>query len=130
VSDWWREPNDLYFDFNGEPMSPASWGLLMSDPARLLKQEWILGRDCRRFWISTVWMGIDHNFAGALGLNSFGEEVDTRPWIFETMAFRGVAYWPNDVHARIGDEEWQERWATEEEALAGHDRIVAKLKRS
>lgn len=52
--------------------------------------------------ISTVWLGIDHNF----GLE------DPRPVIFETMIFGGEH---ND---------WQDRYCTEDEARQGHLRAV------
>ena len=53
-------------------------------------------------YVSTVWMGLDHNFR------------DGPPLIFESMYFGG------------GDEEDQERYSTEAEALAGHERMVKK----
>lgn len=55
--------------------------------------------------ISTVWLGIDHNFWG-----------QGPPLIFETMVFGGPL-----------DEE-QERYSTEAQALAGHDQMVAKVR--
>lgn len=59
-----------------------------------------------QIWVSTVWLGLDHGF-------SFGG--DHTPIIFETMAF--------------GPKSWSEleirRYATETEALAGHEEVVA-----
>lgn len=52
--------------------------------------------------ISTVFLGIDHNYY-----------VDSPPILFETMIFGG----------RFN--EWEERYATRAEALAGHNRVLA-----
>ena len=58
-------------------------------------------------WISTVWLGIDHGFmCGA-----------SRPIIFETMVFRSKT----DMTELDID-----RYATEAEARAGHEAMVAK----
>ena len=51
--------------------------------------------------VSTVWLGIDHQFGNG------------PPLIFETMTFRGT-------HA-LGD---QERYSTEAQAIEGHRRMV------
>ena len=56
-----------------------------------------------RVWISTVWMGLDHSFGSG------------PPLIFESMAFFGSA--------RDRD---CDRYSTEEEALAGHERMVPR----
>jgi hypothetical protein len=69
--------------------------------------------------ISTVWLGIDHNF-------SFQEP--RIPLIFETMIFLAVP--ENDKFDMFGNERglgesvYQDRYPTEESALAGHDRAV------
>lgn len=55
-------------------------------------------------WVSTVWLGIDHDFTGR-----------GPPVIFETMIFGG----PYD------GEQW--RYCTEGEAFGGHVRIVIDL---
>ena len=57
----------------------------------------------RSVWISTVWLGLDHN------LWSGGP-----PLIYETMVFPGGTY----------RELYCERYATEEQARAGHERAV------
>lgn len=54
--------------------------------------------------VSTVFIGIDHNFSGV-----------GPPHLFETMVFqKGVAF--DEI----------ERYATREDALAGHERFVKK----
>jgi len=62
-----------------------------------------------RIWwveVSTVFLGLDHNF---------GFEEGERPILFETMVFGGLL-----------DGE-QERYATWDEALAGHQRLVREV---
>jgi hypothetical protein len=84
----------------------------MESPQKILRQEWLHIRDRLRVWVSTVWVGDEL-------------EIDQRPWIFETMVFEGVAFW-YDVRARpgYGDDLEQWRYATIEEALAGHEMAI------
>jgi hypothetical protein len=56
-------------------------------------------------WCSTVWLGIDHSFG-----------LGDRPLIFETMVFG----W------RMGSDFDMDRYATEEEAKAGHYKMVRR----
>jgi hypothetical protein len=55
--------------------------------------------------VSTVFLGLDHNFGDLFG----------HPILFETVAFVG--------HERVA----QERYRTWAEAEAGHDRMVAEV---
>lgn len=55
--------------------------------------------------ISTVWLGINHNWSGV------GD-----PIIFETMIFDNDISGPSDLRC--------ERWSNEHQALAGHAAIV------
>ena len=54
----------------------------------------------KRAEVSTVFLGIDHNFG------------DGPPLLFETMIFGGKY------------DNWQDRYATREEALAGHEAAI------
>jgi hypothetical protein len=56
--------------------------------------------------VSTVWLGLDHNFRG-----------EGPPIIFETMVFGEGPY---------ADYQW--RYSTEEEARRGHETVVEALK--
>jgi hypothetical protein len=53
--------------------------------------------------VSTVFLGLDHNWG------------DGPPLIFETMVFGGEF------------DEWQERYSTWDQAVAGHEAMVAKV---
>lgn len=59
------------------------------------------------YWVSTVWLGLDHNFFGG------------PPLIFETMVFA------NDDGVKALDHEFDmRRYATEAEAREGHEATV------
>ena len=70
------------------------------------------------WWVSTVFLGINHRFG-----------QDGPPLLFETMVFRDV---PDT--SKFGDGQgWSDdgdmdRYSTWDEALAGHERMVAKYK--
>lgn len=97
----------MWFDKEGRPITAEEVMRLKYDPdggkvsayARIGLDEW---DDVR---VSTVWLGLDHNF-----------EPDGPPLIFETMVFGGP----------LADYQW--RYATEAEAVAGHDQVVAKVR--
>jgi len=55
--------------------------------------------------ISTVWLGLDHGLSAE------------KPLVFETMVF------PNEGNY---EDEYCERYSTKEEAIKGHERIVAE----
>jgi hypothetical protein len=93
--------NDFY-DRTGKPLNLQEWGRLMEDVEYKRVAEAHIGP----LWVSTVWLGSNHRF---------GEGT---PLIFETMVFPQEGDW---------NEEICERYATEEEALAGHQRIVKSL---
>ena len=63
--------------------------------------------EVRHAQISTIWLGLDHNFIG-----------NGPPHIFETMVFHG----PRDSEIQ--------RYSTEREALDGHDRKVDRVRRA
>jgi len=103
-----------YYDRKGRPMDLMEWARLSEDPDyRIVAQHWVRG-----WMVSTVWLGIDHGFATMF---SGGPHI---PVIFETMIFA-----PGDVRLAEDDEldQYQERYATEEAALAGHDRALAAM---
>lgn len=123
-----------FFDPEGEPMTLEEWMEAFESDKRLLRQEWVLKRDGKRYWISTVWLGIDHNFFRGIHEHMLAvmdddgvlQALDTRPWIYETMAFKNEPGF-TDIFARSGGEVAQERDATREEALATHERIKEEL---
>jgi hypothetical protein len=60
-----------------------------------------------KVWVSTVWLGINHRHRG-----------QGPPLIFESMAF------PDDVMIEVDCQ----RYSTEQDAQAGHDAMVGRVK--
>lgn len=80
-----------------------TWARLHEDIAYKRVAETTIGN----LWVSTVWLGLDHSFGGG------------PPLIFETMVFvQGEG--GNDLDCR--------RYATEAEALAGHEEILEEIR--
>lgn len=101
---FWCAMSMDYYDHFGNEISQAEWGKLHSEEngigkivARYLFPEGIL--------VSTVWLGINHNFM-----------PDGPPLIFETLVFGGPC-----------DQE-MDRYTTQEEALEGHVRMVQHVR--
>lgn len=91
-----------FFNAEGEPISVQEWGALMeSRDYRIVKVTEING-----IVVSTVWLGLDHNFIG-----------DGPPLIFETMVFR-----PGE---RGGELIY--RYTTHEQAERGHETALLRL---
>lgn len=85
----------IYYDREGKPLTMSEWASAFETREHVGKTEAAPGVD-----VSTVWLGLDHNYGGG------------PPMIFETMVFGG----PLDQDC--------ERYHTEAEALAGHERWV------
>lgn len=93
----------MYFNRQGQPIGLGDWAVLFEDRSyQILVQTWTLSGA----WVSTVWLGMDHGFRAIDG---------GPPIIFETMA------WSD------GNDMLQDRYATESEAIAGHEATVAKF---
>lgn len=92
-----------YYDRDGQPITFGQWVWIMEQAPgyRIVRHTHLPGGGK----VSTVLLGIDHNFDG-----------DGEPLIFETMVF--------DLD---GWDDWQERYATEQEAVQRHDAIVAEI---
>lgn len=90
-----------YFDKNGDPMALMEWASKFED----MDYKVVAFDDGKVYRVSTVWLGLDHNFAG-----------DGPPLIFESMVFPLSSY--EDQACR--------RYSTEAEALAGHAELVSE----
>lgn len=92
-----------YYDINGRSLNMLQWATLMGDEEykRVAYSKFSNG-----YWVSTVWLGIDHSFG-----------FDGGPVIFETMVFGAGDDTPDC-----------RRWRTREEAVAGHHEMVEKWK--
>jgi hypothetical protein len=85
-----------YYDMDGNYITREEWGAQIND----IEYRRVGFDRIGDIEISTVLIGIDHNF------------MDGPPLIFETMIFGG----------ELSDEQW--RYSTKEEALAGHEAAV------
>lgn len=95
-----------YYDKNGHPIDLLTMGRLAEDKKyKVIKQTTLNAR--RSLWISTVWLGSDHQFGKG------------PPLIFETMVFPSR----NDM-----SELFCARYATEREAKIGHEIVLVQLK--
>jgi hypothetical protein len=89
-----------YYDRKGNPMEMLEWAKALETERRVDATTLPDGK-----WVSTVWVGLNHQFG------------DGPPLIFETMVFPS----DHDMHDLDSD-----RYATEEEAIFGHQRMVKK----
>jgi len=91
-----------YYKRDGTPITDTlEWARLLEDQEYRRVAETTLpdGK-----WVSTVWLGLNHNYG------------EWRPLIFETMVFT----------SKGSDDLDCERYATEDEAIAGHKQVVEK----
>jgi len=94
-----------YYDRDGDPISLERWAELRgTDDTYLRVAEDTVGD----FWVSTVWLGINHQFGSG------------PPLIFETMIFGA------GDRGDLTDECW--RYTTEAAARAGHREVVTLLR--
>lgn len=91
------------YDINGTPITHDWWMELMGDDEyRTVARDHV-----GEVMVSTVWLGLNHNFF-----------PDGEPLIFETMVFGR----PDE--SMIEDDEFTCRYTTLEQAQRGHDNIV------
>jgi hypothetical protein len=100
----------IYYDRQGKsldidtPEGMRRFGELLEDRAyRRVGLTRVRGAT-RSVVVSTVWLGLDHNYTGGL------------PLIFETMVFDGAEIGGSDVDCQ--------RYATEEQAMRGHSEAI------
>lgn len=96
-----RDRLDIWYDRQGNKISLAQAEPLLGD----LDYKVVAKTQFGDVEVSTVWLGLDHNWLGK------------PPLIFETMTFGGD--WEGEVRLR---------YPTEEAALAGHDQVCALMR--
>lgn len=94
---------NVYYNKQGKQITLNEWGSLHETEYKIIEQTTLPNGK----WVSTVWLGIDHNFG----------EGD--PEIFETMVF------PLNGDS---DEDDCDRYSTLEQAIAGHKSMCDKWK--
>lgn len=110
----------MYYGRKGEPLTLLEWAARLEDLEykRVAYTEIPPTSKYPASYLSTVWLGLDHNFFGG------------HPLIFETMRFESGA--AGKFHNVIGfpdseephDYTDQERYYTEEQASLAHKMIV------
>jgi hypothetical protein len=95
------------YDRDGNKIDMQRFGELLADPRYKILQQTKLGG----LLISTVWIGLDMNFMR-----------EGPPIIFESMVFSQ----DEDDPEALGESVACERYATEEEAMEGHHRLVGE----
>lgn len=99
-------------DKNVIPAKTLGWAEYFENSKnRIVKQEDV--GDC---WVSTVFLGIDHAFPGLSELDQPDENY--KPIVFETMIKKFPGSWLD----------YQTRYSTWEEAVAGHNKAVEWVK--
>lgn len=92
-----------FYDKRGNAITLGQWSKLHND----LEYKRIGDDYLDKYRVSTVWLGLNQNFMN-------NEKIAT----FETMVFLKNSF--EDV--------WCQRYATEEEAIAGHNDLVESIK--
>jgi len=99
-----------YYARNGDEITMEQYGALLMDPAYKVVEQTDIGP----YWVSTVWLGLDHNW------------WDGPPLIFETMVFaNGQRDDPDERGLTDFD---MHRWSTEEEARRGHEEVCTLVR--
>lgn len=117
----------IWYDRQGKPIKEDMnrvEKLLTDFDYKVVKQDFTPGK---KYWVSTVWLGIDHSFAW-----DDIEKPNPHPIIFETMVFSGkkdswYKYHDKRHYTRTTHEDM--RYETETEAIAGHRRLLKKYTR-
>ena len=97
----------MYYDRQGRLIggveATLEWGKRFEKATERRVAEDSVDNSKGEFWVSTVWLGLDHNWG-----------FEGPPLIFETMVFSKDE----------ADGLYMERYATEEQAVEGHKEIV------
>lgn len=97
----------FFYDRQGQPITVEEADPLLTDNEYKRVAGDIVVLDGQQLAVSTVWLGVDHNF-----------DRQGPPIIFETMVFGN--------HPLAENATW--RYATEDEARTGHDNVVRALR--
>ncbi len=104
----------MYYKRDGTEITFDEWTAYMyetGDQDAWQKLKRIAETTVGDWWISTVYLGMNHAIGGG------------PPLIFETMIFPTEAAVQDTDESRWG-ERWQDRYSTEEQAIAGHAATV------
>ena len=98
------------------PATLMEWAAYFED----FRHRRVAETETELFWVSTVFLGINHRHFG-----------DGPPIVFETMVFERarevIELWGRLVSVRPDVEGW--RYASWDDAVAGHDAAVSRLRK-
>ena len=98
----------IYFDPDGNPLTLMEWAQMFERRKEGIADWWCIGKtEVGDNEVSTVWLGLNHNFY-----------PDGPPLIFETMVFGPGRY-----------DDYQRRYTTREQAKIGHEETVAMVRK-
>ena len=116
-------------DHNVIPTDLYTWGMFLEHSSERIVGQVHVGR----FWVSTVFLGLDHDFAGVRLTEEYGGMPlgFYQPKVFETMVFYRERHEITfGRHKRMVREEFRTvRYRTWDEAAAGHARTVKLITR-
>lgn len=98
-----------HYNIDGIPMSTWEWSGYISDlDYKIIKQDRF-----GPFFVSTVWLGLDHGF-------NWENNPEYKPLIFETMIFDDEENFKEKKTHELHD--FQERYSTKQQAIDGHEK--------
>lgn len=111
----------MYYDRDGQPLEMMDWARYMEDEAYRRVGSTMVRY---RWWVSTIWLGLDHNFMGP-------------PMIFETAVFDHHDIHEYDItlldgrqiHEVHADSDIKQRYTTLDQAERGHRHWVREYRR-
>ena len=129
---FWDAQDGRHFDRRGNKITFREWTMLwgLHEAYRIVKQEYV-----GDYWVSTVWLGLDHGFGGGAPLifvtMVFNHSKAEPPPFPNTMDFESEEFkeWSENYPEQTSASDLDcERYATEEQALAGHQAMVEKVR--
>lgn len=116
---------------DGTPYPDGETGLLeWAKDIGNFKNKIVRQQRVGRFFVSTVWLGLDHSFCPHYGVPCL-----CPPLIFETMVFDQrakrvcTAFWEPFKKYESAPDVYQDRYSTEAEAIEGHKKVCAQFKK-
>jgi len=101
-----------HYDRKGKTIGLGTWAKLLEDKKYSIVEQKEVKIGKKVYFVSSVWLGIDYAF-----------EDEKKPVIFETMIFKR-----NNIKELLGDDIYQDRYCTEQQAIAGHKKAIRLLK--
>ena len=99
-----------YYSVHGKEITMEQWAIAYEYGPHTVRYDKV-----GDFIVSTVWLGLDHNYIGG-----------GKPIVFETMVFKAKG---KSTYIQSGTSFEERRWSTLTEAIAGHLKMCAKWRK-